>query len=599
MPSASEPQISLKEVEVVVVTRNSAALIGPCVESIVASGGRPIVVDNGSSDDTLEIVDGKCHEAQIIATGDNLGYGRAMNLGFRETAGEFVILSNPDVVFLSGSIERMVSFLRGNPHVGLAGPQQRFPNGDWQRSYGDLPGLWAGIKDALGITTVHNAVRRAVWPQRIDRRPKDVPYVDGAVLAVRRKAFLEVGGFDEEFFLYSEEADLSTRLRKVGWEVVFLPTAEVIHVRGASSAKEDRSEQLARLMIKGQTLLAGKHLSAWKARIYAKLQVAHFARLGLTYRLLRWVGRDKSSTADKIGMFEAYKRTWKQFLRCPEWVHAAADPEPNDCKRPIGVNSAGSQNGKNIWDELWRRRKRLYIYRNVVRNAENCLGGLAGKAILEVGCGRGATLLELAKNGADVVGLDYSEEALAVCRALQKRDGIMGHAKFVNGDARRLPFPSESFDFVFSVGLIEHFQEPVTLLAEQYRVLRTGGFLMVQAPQKYSIYTALKGLLIGLGRWRYGGWETQFSDREISGLVGEAGLQPCSVYGYGSFFLAAARHAFLPSLDFGMMWRVGISSNMVRKVKARTALDICVVAKKISDNVCAQSPSTDLYEAVL
>jgi SAM-dependent methyltransferase len=239
-----------------------------------------------------------------------------------------------------------------------------------------------------------------------------------------------------------------------------------------------------------------------------------------------------------------------------------------------------TKNGKGSWDELWRRRKRLYVYRNVIETAETYLGGVSGRSILEVGCGRGATLLEFARRGANVVGLDYSDEALAICRNLQSRNGIAGCAAFVNGDASKLPFPEEQFDFVFSVGLIEHFEDPAAILAEQYRVLRKGGFLLVQVPQKYSLYTALKKILIRAGKWPYGGWETEFSDREISALVREAGLEPKYVYGYGSFFLAAVRHSFLPTLDFGMMWRNGKEFKAVRAVKAKTSLDICVIARK-------------------
>lgn len=251
-----------------------------------------------------------------------------------------------------------------------------------------------------------------------------------------------------------------------------------------------------------------------------------------------------------------------------------------DDKRLMDKAESGSKNGKGSWDELWRRRKRLYVYRNVLVTAEHFLGEIAGKKILEVGCGRGATLLEFARRGGDVTGLDYSEEALATCRELASRNGIEGRIRFVNGDARSLPFPCESFDFVFNVGLIEHFEDPSGILAEQHRVLRRGGFLLLQVPQKYSVYTLVKKVMIRLGKWPYGGWETEFSDREISTLVREAGLEPQYVYGYGSFMLAAVRHAFLPTLDFGMLWRNGTELDVIRAVKVKTALDLCVVAKK-------------------
>lgn len=260
------------------------------------------------------------------------------------------------------------------------------------------------------------------------------------------------------------------------------------------------------------------------------------------------------------------------------------------------LDGIATKNDKGSWDQLWRGRKRLYVYRNVISSAESCLGGAAGRSILEVGCGRGATLLELARRGANVVGLDYSEDALAICRERSSRNGIAGHADFVNGDARKLPFPSESFDFVFSVGLIEHFEDPGAILAEQHRVLRTGGYLLVQVPQKYSLYTAIKKVMIRLGKWPYGGWETEFSGREISAIVREAGLEPKSVYGYGSFFLAAARHAILPTLDFGMMWRNGNGLRVLRALQAKTALDICVVAQKGSEEADARTPTGESAE---
>jgi N-acetylglucosaminyl-diphospho-decaprenol L-rhamnosyltransferase len=326
-------------IEVVVVTRNSAGHIGACVDSIIAAQALPIIVDNGSTDDTLEIVRSRCPETKIIATGENLGYGRALNVGFKETRENFVILSNPDVVFLDGSIRQMVEFLEKNPRVGVTGPQQTFPDKTWQRSYGDLPGIWPGIKDAVGITTLQNSLRRILWPRKIDRKPKQVPYVDGAVLAVRREAFSQMSGFDEDFFFYSEESDLCWRMKKAGWKVIFLPCAEVIHVRGASSAKMGRSDQLLRYMVSNQRLLAAKHLPPWKARLYAKFQICHFVRLGLICGVLQRFGREKSSRSYKIWMFDAYTRIWKELSECRQLIHAPTpDAKANECKETVKAN---------------------------------------------------------------------------------------------------------------------------------------------------------------------------------------------------------------------------------------------------------------------
>jgi N-acetylglucosaminyl-diphospho-decaprenol L-rhamnosyltransferase len=299
-------------IEVIVVTRNSAHHIGACVDSIRQERALPVIVDNASSDDTLEIVRKRCPEAMIIASSENLGYGKALNTGLIETTGNFVILSNPDVVFRDGAVAQMANYLEENPRVGVACPQQVFPDGSWQRSYGELPGLWSGIKDATGITSLKNRARRYLWSRKLDRKPKTVPYVDGAVLAVRRRAFQDVDGFDEDFFFYAEEADLCARLKRAGWGVMFLPKVTVMHIRGADSAKKDCSDRFVRLQVAGQYLLASKHLPAWKIKVYASLQVAHFERLRLTYRLLSRIKGSNRTHADKIRMFEDYSRLWKE-----------------------------------------------------------------------------------------------------------------------------------------------------------------------------------------------------------------------------------------------------------------------------------------------
>jgi hypothetical protein len=324
--------------EAVVVTRNSARFIGPCIESLLAANCLPVIVDNGSADNTLEIVRSRSNDARIIATGENLGYGKAMNLGFRETRGEIVILSNPDVVYLEHSIRKLTELLESNVRIGVVGPQQMFPDRTWQRSYGELPGLWSGIKDASGITTLKNAMRRGLWPRKLDSKEKDVPYVDGAVLAVRRKAFLEMGGFDEAFYFYSDESDLCARLRKAGWRVVFLPTAEVIHVRGADSMKVDRSDRFVRYLVQSQALLASKHLPAWQASFYSKLQICQFARLGALQRIARGLTRSKESTADyKIWLADTHARIWKEFARCPD---LAFSPFDEGRHRPINKKAS-------------------------------------------------------------------------------------------------------------------------------------------------------------------------------------------------------------------------------------------------------------------
>jgi N-acetylglucosaminyl-diphospho-decaprenol L-rhamnosyltransferase len=271
------------EIEALVVTHNSEKHIVACLDSLQANSAAPIVVDTGSTDSTIQLVAERGPSVKLIRPGGKVGYGRALNLGFRQTVGDYVLLSNSDVVYLPLSITEMIEFLDKNSDVGLVGPQQMFPDGSWQWSYGDLPGIWSGLKDAIGVTTLRNACRYWLWPRKIDRKPIDVPYLVGAVLLVRRKAFEEVGGFDESFFPGSDDCDLCIRMQKSGWRTVFCPLAEVVHIRGGDFAHVPAAAHL-RGLVETQIRLARKYLPAWQARLYFWLEQVQFQRLSLIYQ---------------------------------------------------------------------------------------------------------------------------------------------------------------------------------------------------------------------------------------------------------------------------------------------------------------------------
>jgi len=148
------------------------------------------------------------------------------------------------------------------------------------------------------------------------------------------------------------------------------------------------------------------------------------------------------------------------------------------------------------------------------------------KRILEVGAGTGREGHELARRGAIVCALDFSPEALRLSRQ------ISGGVRLVRGDALATPFRDGSFDLVYHQGLLEHFRDPLRLLRENHRVVRPGGLVLVDVPQKYHIYTLVKQGLIAVNRW-FAGWETQFSPREIRALVERVGFRCERVYGYG------------------------------------------------------------------
>ncbi|MGA9365559.1 MAG: class I SAM-dependent methyltransferase [Bacteroidota bacterium] len=207
------------------------------------------------------------------------------------------------------------------------------------------------------------------------------------------------------------------------------------------------------------------------------------------------------------------------------------------------------QSTKSNWENFWKSRTDVHeVYSNadrILRNL-NAVTDPKGKIVLEVGAGTGRDSFGLVKLGAEVVQLDYVESSLAIIRSLSKKEGIRVH--IVQGDAFSLPFPDFTFDVVFHQGLLEHFREDEAqkLLSENVRVLKRGGFLLVDVPQRYHIYTVVKHILITLHRW-FAGWEREFSVRELERIFQNLGLIPVRRYGewmYPSLFYRIAREVF-------------------------------------------------------
>jgi ubiquinone/menaquinone biosynthesis C-methylase UbiE len=200
------------------------------------------------------------------------------------------------------------------------------------------------------------------------------------------------------------------------------------------------------------------------------------------------------------------------------------------------------------WETFWRDKEVLdQVYSNEDRIPRNLLeiGELRGKKILEIGAGTGRDSFPLIRHGATVVQLDYAENSLRILKRLA--NDINLPVTIVGGDAFRLPFPDETFDVVFHQGLLEHFRhaEAEALLKENIRVLKTGGHLLVDVPQRYHIYTLAKHLLMAVDKW-FAGWERSFSMPELKRLLKALGLTPVHSYGEWmapSFFYRSFREA--------------------------------------------------------
>ncbi len=183
------------------------------------------------------------------------------------------------------------------------------------------------------------------------------------------------------------------------------------------------------------------------------------------------------------------------------------------------------------WESYWRGNPQIEdTYSTGGRLAREVRreGAVAGRWVMEVGAGSGRDTLELARDGAIAVVLDYSPASLDIVRRLAREAGLAVH--LVRADALALPFRDGTFDVVFHQGLLEHFRDPRPLLRENVRVTRRGGRVIVDVPQTVHPYTAMKQALIAMNRW-FAGWETQFTPAGLERLMREAGLAVRRTYG--------------------------------------------------------------------
>ncbi|MGE0464329.1 MAG: glycosyltransferase family 2 protein [Vicinamibacterales bacterium] len=260
---------------IVVVTYNSRAEIGECLDSVVGRTApyeaEVVVVDNQSTDGTPALVRERWPAARVIDAGGNLGFARANNLGIAATASEYVLLLNPDTIVPPGAIRALVHALEQNADAAVAGPRLVDGTGAAELSFGPAISPWGEVKQKLMMMLYHRGVGPvARHVERRSREAGDRAWVSGACLLVRRSDLEAVGGLDERFFMYTEDVDLCTSVRARGRRVLFVPAAEVTHLRGRSASRNPETERLRR-----QSHLAyyEKHLPRWVAplRLYLRL----------------------------------------------------------------------------------------------------------------------------------------------------------------------------------------------------------------------------------------------------------------------------------------------------------------------------------------
>lgn len=233
------------DLSIIVVNWNIKELLRACLHSLelAAQAAAPlmsevIVVDSASTDGSAEMVRREFPQVHLIASDTNLGYAGGNNAGLAAAQGRYLLLLNPDTVVQPEALALMIDYLEAHPQVGALGPRLLWPDGAIQSSRRRFPSLGSLFWEStlLGQWFPHNRyAQRYHLADCSPEQPQRVDWVVGAALLLRREAWQQVGPLDETFFMYFEETDWCRRAVQAGWEIHYLPSAQIIHYEGKSS----------------------------------------------------------------------------------------------------------------------------------------------------------------------------------------------------------------------------------------------------------------------------------------------------------------------------------------------------------------------------
>ena len=340
------------DLSVIIVNWNTRELVLECLRAIYPSidaiEHEVIVVDNGSEDGSIEAIRESFPRVRVIANERNVGFARANNQAFEVATGKFFLLLNSDVEVDSTAIPGSLSFLEENTRVAAAGVQLFFPDGRKQNSFDSFP--------TIATEILNKSLLRFLFPRMLPSKnqehtsPLQVDIVIGAFLMVRRQAIEEVGGFDEDYSLFMEEADWCLRMLRAGWKIVHLPHLTAIHHHGASKRKLESASWIE--YYRSTYIYFRKHRSLL-AYLWLRVLRFHkmFVNLGLTTLGLLVTGFRKERHRRKFFIYldvvlwhlafcpeNAGLRKWATRKPLPEAIRAwTQSPPPSTPRDRVGI----------------------------------------------------------------------------------------------------------------------------------------------------------------------------------------------------------------------------------------------------------------------
>ena len=280
------------DLSIVIVNWNTSALLIQCLDSIYQAVPRLtfeiIVVDNGSTDDSVSAICNKFPDVRIISNDLNLGFAKANNQGLAAGRGRYFLLLNSDTLVLPDALNRLVAVADHNPGVGIIGPKLLNMDGTLQKSWATFPTFWSEL---IGKNFRR---RRSVANSQF---AYEVDWIMGACMLVRSEIVTDVGMLDEDYFMYSEETDWCYRTKRKGWKVWYLSNSEIYHLGGGSANRSNLTQLV--LLYRSKIFFFRKHYGNYQATLLRYgLALVNF--LGLSRRAIFRIGRDRNAVRQRL-----------------------------------------------------------------------------------------------------------------------------------------------------------------------------------------------------------------------------------------------------------------------------------------------------------
>jgi GT2 family glycosyltransferase/SAM-dependent methyltransferase len=577
-------------VSVIIPHQAGREILLRCLETLHADSSRPpsevIVVDNGSSDGSVEAAAERFPGIRVLRLPENQGYAGGCNRGIEVSRGEYVLLLNDDTELEPGCLKALLEAASRDPAVGACQPKIRSL---LEPSHFEYSGAAGGLMDVYGYPFSRGRLMGHVEEDRGQYDdPADVFWASGVCMLIRRSVLEETGAFDEVFFAYMEEIDLSWRIQLGGYRVIYVPAAVVYHIGGYSL--DQRVLKRMYLNHRNSVVMLVKNYSARSLlRILpVKLVLECGILLGALLRNPRrsaavlgsfaWLAthvptllrrRREAQAARRLGDAEILPRLYPGMV--PIWyflfgIRTAADlPDVDPILHQPWAGDLASRRGESLMPE---RRDFLYAYLDqapiglALMRAVECahLAQLPfRRPILDVGCGDG-TFARMLLRGV-VVDAGVDADPREVERAARRRC----HAELCVAPIERMPFESERFATAFSNCVLEHVRPIREALCELRRVLQPDGRLYMTVPSpRCTTFLLWRRVFAGLGLRALAGAYARWTLRifraetvlEVEGweaLLADAGLRVEHSEPYMPLAAARIQDAMLPAAAFSVL----------------------------------------------